>query len=226
MVEQGPDSQQVLCAEILAEARRQREHIVQAARQQAEALLARTTQAAEDVRQQKLEAARTAAARRREQILAAVPLDAKRLRSAAIESELQSIFEHAQRELQGVRVAARETPVETVRETLVSLAAEAIRQMVADAFVIKLSPADHAALAEGLEREIARRLGDGASLTITISADPSLDQAGVVIEDHESRQVWDNRLPARLKRMWPELRQQIALGASRMADCGSAGTSP
>jgi vacuolar-type H+-ATPase subunit E/Vma4 len=223
VAEPTPNPQEALCAEILAEARRESEHIVQAARQEGEALLARTSQAAEHARQQRLEAAGAAAALRREQILAAIPLEANRLRLAAVENQLQSIYEEARRRLQAVRAAAGETPAAAVRETLIGLAAEAISQMSGDVFVVKLSPADHAALAEGMDRGIVERLGAGPSLALTVSVDASLIDAGVIVEDHEGRQVWDNRLPGRLGRMWPELRRQIALGTSLVAENGPAG---
>lgn len=218
------DSQQVLCAEILAEARRQSEQIVQAARREAEALLARTRQREERGRQQKLEEARAEAARRREQILAVVPLEANRFRLAAVERQLQSIYEEARRSVHAVRVRDGETPVATVRETLAGLAVEAIRQMVGNAFVIELSPGDHAALADGLAGEIARRLGCGLAVSLNLAVDPGRDDAGVVIEDPEGRQVWDNRLPARLERMWPELRRQVALGTALVAEAGPGET--
>lgn len=214
-------SQEALCAAILAEARRQSEQLLEEARQEAEARLARTRELAEQVREQRLEAARAAAARQSAQILAAVPLEAGRLRLAAVESQLQSIYEEARHGLEAIRAGSEETNGAQVRETLIALAVEAISRMAGDAFVVKLSPADYGALGPAMELEIAGRLGNERQLALTISEDPDLTGAGIIIEDREGRQVWDNRLAVRLERMWPELRRQMAL-ATALVDEESA----
>jgi vacuolar-type H+-ATPase subunit E/Vma4 len=77
---------------------------------------------------------------------------------------------------------------------------------------VKLLAADRAALGDGLAEAIAARVGR-APLSITITDDPTITEDGVVVQDVAGRQVWDNRLTARLGRLWPELRQQIAVRA-------------
>jgi vacuolar-type H+-ATPase subunit E/Vma4 len=212
------DSQRALCDEILAEAHCEGEQIVRTARQEAETLLARATDEAKAARQQRLDLARAEAARRRELLLATVPLETGRLRSARIETLLHSIYE-------GVRQRLLTREGFDYREALITLAAEAAARMAGDAFVVKLSAADRAALGEGLAEEIAQRVGHSPALSITISDEPAITEGGLLIEDSEGRQVWDNRLPARLERLWPELRRQIALGASLVSKDSSAGGS-
>jgi len=103
-----------------------------------------------------------------------------------------------------------------------ALAAEALKQMAGDAFVVKLSAADRAALGDGLAADIARRVGRLPS-SITISKDATIGDGGPIIQDAEGRQVWDNRLSVRLERFWPELRRQIALRTGLVAGGAPAG---
>jgi vacuolar-type H+-ATPase subunit E/Vma4 len=48
---------------------------------------------------------------------------------------------------------------------------------------------------------------------------------GVIVEDAEGRQMWDNRFLKRLERMWPELRRHIAVQVSFVPGTGSGGNS-
>jgi vacuolar-type H+-ATPase subunit E/Vma4 len=101
------------------------------------------------------------------------------------------------------------------RESAAALATEAIEQMHGTAFIVKLSAADRAAFGGGLAGEIAVRVG--RSLNLTISNDAALKESGPIIEDADGRQVWDNRLLARLERLWPGLRRQIAIQTALVA---------
>ncbi len=79
------------------EARRESEEIVSRARQDAEDLLAAAAVEASRVREEQLDRARAEAARRRELILATVPVETGRLRVVRIESLLESVHEEARR---------------------------------------------------------------------------------------------------------------------------------
>ena len=215
----APDhnSSQILCEEILADARRQGEDIIQRARQEAGVFLAKSAAEADMVRRERLDQARTECARRKELILAAVPVEAARLRSARVEALLESVHEEIRR-----RLMAHDGF--DFRETVATLAAEAIKQMPGSTFVVKLSSADRAALGNGLAEEIARHIRR-SPLNLTISNDAPLMGGGAIIEDAEGRQAWDNRLPARLERMWPELRRKIATQTALVVESKSTGGS-
>ncbi|MBM3887920.1 MAG: hypothetical protein FJ388_02215 [Verrucomicrobia bacterium] len=195
----------LLCEQVLEDARRQSEEILRRARQEAAALLEKAAAEAEQTRQARLELARAEAARRTEAILATVSVEVGRLRSARVEALLQTIYEQARRRLEARRGLA-------TRESVIALAAEALQRMAGEAFVIKLSATDRRAFGDGLAAELQRRVGR-SPLRLTVVEDPAVTDGGVVVEDVESRQVWDNRLRARLDRLWPELRQQIAAHA-------------
>ncbi len=209
------NSPEILCAEILADARRQSEEIIQRAKQEAEALLAKATTEADKAKRERLEAARAEALRRRELILATVPVEAGWLRSARVEALLKSVLEEVRR-----RLVAREGF--DYRETVIALAAEAIKQMPGSAFVVKLSVADCAALGNELAGEIAQRVGR-SPLNITISKGSAAKDGVLVIQDLEGRLMWDNSLSARLDRLWPELRRQIAIQTSLVLESKPSG---
>ena len=214
MAPANDNSPEVLREEILAEARRQAEQLVNRARQAAEALSAKVAAEAEKTLQERLDAARAEAARRKELVLSTVPVEIGRRRSSRIEALLQSIHDEARQRLltrDGVEY----------RETVIVLAVDAVSRMAGDSFVVKLSPADRVALGTGLGEEIVRRVGR-SPLTVTISEEPTITDGGLIIQDAEGRQVWDNRLLARLERLWPELRQQVAVQTGLVSGSESA----
>ena len=179
------NSTEILREEILADARREGEEIILRARQDAEAFLTNAAAEADQVRQERLDQARAEAARQSELILATVSVETGRLRAARVEALLESVYEEARQ-----RLLAREGF--DYQETVIALAADAIRQMAGDAFVVKLSEAEQTILGDGLAEEIARRVG--RPVNITISYEEDITGGGVVVEDAEARQVWDNRL--------------------------------
>jgi len=202
MATPNPNSPEVLSGEILAAAGREGDETLRRARQDAESLLATATAEADKIRLEILNAARAEAVRRSELTLATVPVEAGRLRTARIEAILENIHEAARRELSS-RCPER-------HETIVALAAEAIGRMPGTDFVLKLSAADHAALGDKLAGEICRGSGR-SSVKLAVSADPTVADGGVIVQDADGLRIWDNRLLSRLERLWPELRRQIAV---------------
>jgi vacuolar-type H+-ATPase subunit E/Vma4 len=191
--------------EILADAQREGEDIIARARKDAEVIVTNAAAEADRLRQERLDQARVEASRRSGLILDTVPVETGRLRAARVEALLESVHEEARQ-----RLLAREGF--EYRETVIALASYAINRMTGAEFVIKLSEAEQTVLGDGLTEEIAHRVGRPVSITILYVED--ITESGVVIEDAEARQVWDNRLLKRLERLWPELRQQIAVEAS------------
>ena len=202
--------------EILTGARREGENIALHAKQDAEVIVSNATAEADRLRQGHLNQARVGASRRSELILATVSVETGRLRAARIEALLESVCEEARRRLQ-----AREGF--DYRETSIVLSVHAIKQMAGDTFVLKLSEAEQTILGDGLIEEIARRVE--RSVNITALYDEETAGCGIVVEDAEGRQVWDNHLLKRLERLWPELRRQIAVEASFIPKTGSGGDS-
>ena len=196
-----PNSPDALSEEILAEAGRECDEIIRRAQQESGLILAAATVEAEKIRREKLDAARAEAARRTELMLATIPVETGRLRSARIEAILENIREEARRQLQARNFDGH--------ETVVALATEAVRRMPGTDFVLKISAADHAAFGDKLAGEICQRAGR-SPLNLTVSADPAMTGGGVMMQDVAGIRIWDNQLLSRLERLWPELRRQIA----------------
>lgn len=199
------NSAEKLSAEILADARRRAEEIVTSACNNAEVILTGAAAEADQVRQRLLEQALADAARRSALIMATVPVETGRLLAARVEAFLESVHDEACQ-----RLLARDGF--EYRETVISLASQAIRQMAGDEFIVKLSIAEQTIADNGLAEEIAHHAERSVSISISWEEDIAGD--GVIIEATEGRQVWDNSLLKRLERMWPELRRQIAVQAS------------
>jgi vacuolar-type H+-ATPase subunit E/Vma4 len=201
MAAPNQNSPEVLNGEILAEARRQCDEILHHAQQEAEVLLAAAKVEADKIRREKMDAVRAEVARQKELMQATLPVAAGRLRSARIETLLEDIRAAARQQLQ--------THPFDDHETIVALAVEAIRRMPGTDFVLKISPADLLLCGDKLAGEIGQRAGR-AALNLTLSADPALTGGDVMVQDADGLRIWDNRLLARLDRLWPELRRQIA----------------
>jgi len=212
------DSAQVLRDEILSEARRESQEILDRARQDAEALLARAASEADKIRFDKLDQARLEAARRKDLLLATVPVEAGRLRSTRIEELLNGIYEEASRRLMSGKGF-------NYRESVILLAADAVNRMSGETFTVRLSQENRDILGEKPDEEIARRV-EREPVKIVISYDPGITDGGPIIEDDQISQIWDNRLQVRLERLWPELRRHIALTVSFVAATEKTGENP
>jgi vacuolar-type H+-ATPase subunit E/Vma4 len=211
------NSTEKIRGEILADAQREGEEIIVRARRNAEVIVTNATEEADRIRQERLDQAQVEASRRSGLILDTISVETGRLRAARIEALLESVNEEARQ-----RLAAREGF--EYRETIIALASYAINRMAGAEFVVKLSKAEQTIPDDGLAEEITRRVGRPVNITVSHVEDVTGD--GVVIEDAEARQVWDNRLLKKLERLWPELRQQIAVEASFVPKTVSGGDGP
>ena len=90
-----------------------------------------------------------------------------------------------------------------------TLATDAIARMAGEAFVLELSEADQQAFGATLVDAVLERT-KRPEINVTLDRQPANIQAGVIVRDPQRRQVWDNSLQARLDRMWPLLRSQLA----------------
>lgn len=195
--------EKVLQEEILADARRQAQDARERAKKEAEAIIAKARLEAENDRRVQSQAAQAEAKRRRELTLATIPVVVGRRRAECVESALNQVRQEAAR-----RLAAREGF--DCRQAVVRLAAEALARMEGNRFVLEVSDADSRALGQGWLDEVRRQAGRNGLELSTAPAEKK-DQPGVLIRDAEGRQIWDNTLPARLVRLWPALRSELAV---------------
>lgn len=196
------DAQDKLHQEILADARRQADRILRRARQEAATMVEQARREAERQRDEWLASARATADRRTALLLARLPVDQGRMRAVHVEKLLTAVRDEA-----ATRLAPRQTPL--ARDLLLARIAEAIDGMAGDTFELSLSPADSQTLAE-IDLDALRRMTGKPTLCIERGAPLSDQDSGPVLRDAAGRQIWDNRMTARLRRLWPALRRQLA----------------
>lgn len=209
---------EMLREEILAEARRQSDQILDQARKTAKSLLAQAAADTEVWRRQQLAQAHAEAERRAQLVLATVPLEAERLRAARLETSLQSLCDEARR-----RLATGEGY--DLTQALIALAVKALSHMAGKEFTITISSADGKGQTEIIAEQIAQRLGS-RPLKLTVTEQASATRGHLLVQDAEGRQAWDNSLLSRVERLWPELRRQIAVQAGLLQTELSAGGRP
>ena len=202
MTAANANPQQALQDEILDDARRRADETVGKARREADAVLAKARADAESERRSALESAEAEARRQRGLALAALPIHVARRRAECVEAALEQVRDEARR-----RLEARQGF--DYREALTRLAAEALAAMEGTRFVLQVADADRQALGDAWLDEVRRRVGR-QGLELSMGPAGEKIQGGVFLRDDEGRQVWDNRFEARLARLWPALRCDIA----------------
>jgi vacuolar-type H+-ATPase subunit E/Vma4 len=192
----------LLCAELLAEATRQQQALLDAAHAEARQWFAATEAEMRVWRERALTSAQERAATRAAAILATVEGELRQQESARIEEWLETVRQGARQQL-----LARAYPA---RVALPALAFQAASRMTGALLTLTVETADQDLLDAHALAELARRTGRiPTDFTVMLSDNPPAG-GGVLVEDQDGRQRWDNRMLPRLERLWPELRRQIA----------------
>ena len=194
--------QEMLCQEILADARRDCDIVLQSARQKAGDLLINAAAKNESYRKTKLAAAGNEAVTKQESVFATAKIEARLMESIQLETLFQLIYDKIKQKLQAGEGF-------DYREMLFNLAVEAISNMTANKYSLRLSAADHKILGDDWQEKIRWQTGRN-TIEVIIEDDSRITGGGLLVENHEGGEVWDNRLLSRLQRLWPELRIQIA----------------
>ncbi len=189
-----------LAAHALEAARREAERLLAAAEEEAAELLEKARAGAEAEARGRAEAAGAEAARRAEMLLGAAEGEETLLLAALLEAELEEVRMGTERLLRVERTAHE-------GRTLAALAAQAVAGMAGEAFVLRTSPEDEAALRASLHE--VGRLAGREGLRLEVEVDPSVG-GGVVVQAAGGGQLWDNSLTGRLERLWPSLRTELA----------------
>ncbi len=199
-------SEEGLCAAILAEAHQECAHVLALARKQKEAVVADAVAEASRLKKERLARARAEADHCRELISATLPIEVARKRRSAIEALLETVHKSVRSRCEAAQDL--ESPLRQI-----ALASDAIGRMQGDSFVVKLRRGPSRSEADGLARAIATGVGR-SGLRIAVVEDLTIQSDGVLVRDTLGHQVWDNTCLARLERLWPELRRQIAVRVS------------
>jgi vacuolar-type H+-ATPase subunit E/Vma4 len=193
-------SQPPLVDELLAQAEREAQALIDHARQEASGVLAEAAANAASLRERELARGRAEAERRRAVILSTVPLRERRVRQLRIEGLLTALVEDARQRLLTLDEKER-------RRISVALAVAAMAQLSTDACVVKLARGEPAPEASQVQAALGTR---HPVCTIQVLQAPDLQGPGPLVASADGRQIWDNRLLERLTRLWPGLRSQVA----------------
>ncbi len=194
-------SEKVLADEILAEADGKAERARQRGEREARQIVARARQQALEAADQVLATARERGERIAASILASVEAEAQRDLLAAREAELDRLFDAARQRL--ADKGSYNYPA-----VLATLAAQAIEAMAADEVIIELCEQDRALATDAWLDEVRRRVG--RPVTIDVSASHAPIDGGLIVRSADGRLLYDNSFRARLERLKPELRRQLA----------------
>lgn len=196
------DAQKLLSDAILSEAQKRADAALDAARKEAEHIVATARAAATAESEQILRDGIERTRKSTQMILKAVEQDVARSKLRAREEVLREAFVRAAEEFGRVQGDA-------YRESAARLAAEGLRAMPGDSFIVKasgLSETDGAAVAS---RAAAALRSEGRAVQVRFQLDSALPH-GVMIEASDGRLRWDNTFPARIERMKEELRRKAA----------------
>lgn len=198
----GKTPEDLLREEIVADAKRQAERLLRKASKEAADLAAKTKEATGKECAKVLAEARANAGHRAALLGAKVPVEAGRYRAGHVEKQLDAIRATAMEKLASF-------PATT--GLLVRLIGDAARICGGGSFVVSLSAADRKVLeADPAWREAAAREA-GLDAAFVLSDEPlAPSDRGPVLRSEDGALVCDNRLDARLARLWPSLRCIIA----------------
>ena len=210
-----PDSK-VLADEILDDARRKADRASKKAERRAKRILRDAQKKADQATAVALAAAEGRAGRQAASILATIEQDIRRDLLDQREAAIATILDAAMQ-----RVASREGT--DYPAALTTLAAEAVGAMATDAVVLHLAEADRAiATAEWLDA-LRQRVGRPVAIEVADEAAPI--QGGLIVRSADGRLLYDNSFAARLVRLRPALRRQIAARVYAQAPGSKEGNS-
>jgi len=191
----------VLSDEILQDAREKAEQTIAHARREAEAIRGAGAKEAEAMVQKALDTATRRADDAAQATLATVVQETRRDLLDAQEAEIEKLFGAARARLADRK--AYDYPA-----VLAGLAANAIASIFADQVVIELAAADRAIATEAWLAEVRKRVGREVSISVAPEAAPI--DGGVMARSADGRLLYDNSFAARLRRLAPALRRDLA----------------
>jgi vacuolar-type H+-ATPase subunit E/Vma4 len=199
------DPSEKLFEEVLADGRTKADRARRRGRREAEAIRTKAAEEARAAAQNILAEARADAEARRTQILAMVEIEAKRERLAGIDQVLQAVHETAREQLGALETNA-------MRAAQLELALEALAQLPREEAEVALPPAAHQAYGEAFAGDLAARATEKLQRNVTVrpAAAPADVASGVVVRSVDGRMEVVNSLEERLRRLWPDLRRDVA----------------
>ncbi len=191
-----------LIDELIAQAEREAQSLLDKARHEASGLMAEAADKVAGLTEREAGRGRAEGERRRALILSTVPMRERRLRQLRVEGLLSALAEEARQRLLALGEAER-------KRIALDLAVAAVAHLSTDACVVKLALGESAPDSAQLRAALVG-LHPQSACTIQVLQTPDLQGPGPLVASADGRQIWDNRLLERLDRLWPGLRAQVA----------------
>ena len=200
----------LLREEIVADAKRQAERLLRKASKEVSELAAKSKETADKECAKVLANAKSTAAHRAELLCAKVPVEVGRYRAAHIEEQLNAVRESTAKKLEALPITAA---------LLVRLIGDAAHTCGGGDFIVSLSKTDRSALEKNAswQKDAAREAGVDCTFTLSGEMLPPASR-GPLLTSADGTVICDNRLDARLARLWPSLRCIIAERLGYVAD--------
>jgi len=196
------EQEDVLAGEILADARKRAERILQRAEREARGVVAEARQSVETENQASIANAEQEVARQRRVADARGEQDAAALRRDVRADAIEAVRGRARERL------AQLPDGEDYEDLLVGLALSAIERMTGGEFQLLLRPRDRDRFAATLPFRVAA--GAGRDIRVEVAPETITGMGGLIVRGAGGRQVADQTFEARLERLWGELRQSVA----------------
>jgi len=199
------ESEQVLAAEILAEAQKRAERIRQRAEADAQKVIAEARRESEALGQRVMAEAERRAAQRQEVNRAHIRQALAHLRVARSEEMLERIRKAVEQRLAEVAAGPEH------RQVLKSLAVLAIGAMSRDRFELILRPQDHQQWGQDLAQQVCLAVREelGRNVQVEVAADSLGASGGLMVRGAGGRELADQTFEARTRRLWGEVRAQL-----------------
>jgi len=195
------ESERALVDEILKDAETKARRTRERAERRAKGIAEKAGRDAAELEARLLAAAEERAERAARTILATLPHEIQRCRIDAQESVIQAAFDAARELL--LRKEDSDYPA-----ALVALAADAIRMMEGDAFILTFAAVDEPSVNDELLRRI--EAAAGRPVRLGRSEEAGHFSGGVIVTAKDGRQRYDNSFEARERRLRAKLRRTMA----------------
>jgi len=194
-------SEKALADEILRDAQRKADRARTRAERETAKIQKKTERDAQTATARTLELAQERGERLAQAVLATLEAEAQRELLAAREGELDKLFEQARQRL--ADKGGYDYPA-----VLAVLAAQAIEAMAAPEVVLELNDGDRAIATEAWLADLRGRVGREVAIAVADGAAPI--DGGLIARSADGRLLYDNSFAARLERLRPDLRRQLA----------------
>ncbi len=194
-----------LFEEVRADARTKADRARRRGRREAEEIRKRAAEEAEAGAGRIRSEGRAQAETRRDQVLATLQIEAQRRRLALTEEHLQAAYDRVLEKLRGL-------DAETLDRSRLALGLEGLEQMPPGEVEVALPADRHAAEAGEFARRLAEAAADrlGRNVTIRPADEPAEADEGFLLRSADGRVEVAQSLRQRLRRLWPELRVEVA----------------